>query len=1273
MTVFKRCTGTLVIVVQILCAVLLFAAKSFAAVSPQSVSNAPVEELPKVESEPSAGDPVGLVTGSVYERACDLAVSCPDIDLVMLRSYTSALQSDTGLGYGWTHAYDWRIEKAGSKMLVRSAGEGGVTDTAHLFPVPASGATVWNADGYSLFRGTDGRYVATTPGMTRYAFDSAGRLASIETWNGTRIAINRAAPSGRVTNAVHSCGKFLAFEYDASGHLSRVTTPDSAVHAEYSVSPFGARHVLASVVRHDGGTASTNLYRYSGMPSPGLKRVPPKGRNLLAMPFPPTQMMPPVLTGKTDANGVEGAFKYVRPNDSPFVKCAFTELSDGLFETSLSFKNGETTEEKPTAAGIVRTTLKYDANLREIERTTAATKLSKVRDSAGRIVKETLSDSSTGAYGETRVAYDGRSRPVSAGSAYRAAPTRFTTLAWDDRRNIPSRIVSPAGRIWEWTTNGNEIVVHGAGTNDARDVTHVVLDGSERPVSIVFPDGGAMEILYDASGYATNVSASALPPVAFGRDALGFVDSVSAPGPDGTTRTVSAENNWRGNLLSVTRPDGTSETFEYEGNGRRVTRHIDALGCEDVYKWVLGHPVRAGRVVNGVTNSLFEVDYDKQLNVVAITDPLGRNAETYVIDGNERMVAVTNVEGQAMTRTYAVGDAVSSETRFDGTEVHYGYDTDGNLASLSFPGETLSFAYDIDGLLVSASNSVGAVSNSFDAATGWLAASVGADGTEVSYTRRNGGGVAAVSSVAGTTSYSYDFADRFSSVSSPAGSFGFGYCDWNGMLASVTNANGLVTEYAYDVMDRVTNISWRTSNGASLGGFAYEYDAVGRIVSRSHALGTNAFNRAYTYDDLDRLSSDGGVSYTYDAAGNRTTKTENGETITYSLGAGDRLASWTGGAYSYDVAGCVTRIERDGKPTLDLTWNGLYQLVSVATNGVFAEGYGYDALGRRVSTTTMDGTTRHVYDSNWQVIADLDENGNALVSYIWGAGIDNLLAVKIGGSTYYPLTDIQGTVWGYVDTQNNIVARWQYDAWGNVVDEEIASTATALASLRYRFQGREWSAVTGLINFRMRWYDAETGRWLSKDPIGLSGGLNLYAFCGNNGVNHTDTLGLIICDHDSYIIIKTRSNQIYTLDTPSSTEFCRTINSLGNNSIKYIEIRGHGERYSIEAFGENDNLFTSEGGSRIRVFDEDKKETVDFATLLETKMVPKGEIYLNGCLTGYNGLFSNDGSLYKNISEVLSNQLPDVYISGNRGVGMSVKFRWGAFGFKRTYYNGKEK
>ena len=306
----------------------------------------------------------------------------------------------------------------------------------------------------------------------------------------------------------------------------------------------------------------------------------------------------------------------------------------------------------------------------------------------------------------------------------------------------------------------------------------------------------------------------------------------------------------------------------------------------------------------------------------------------------------------------------------------------------------------------------------------------------------------------------------------------------------------------------VHDIAWTAADGTPLGGFAYTYDVVGRITARRHALGTNRFDRAYAYDDLDRLASDGGVSYAYDAAGNRMMRTGDGGTVAYALGTGDRLAAWTGGAYEHDAAGCVTRITR-GADTWNLAWNGQYQLVSVSTNGVFAESYAYDALGRRVTTTNAEGTERHVYDDSWQVVADLDEDGNVVRSYVWGEGIDKLLAVKVGMRVYAALTDVQGTVWGYADESGNVVARWTYDAWGNVLTEAIADPAVELRAVRYRFQGREWSAATGLTNFRMRWYDAVTGRWLSKDPIGLSGGLNLYVFCRNDPICLQDPDGRI--------------------------------------------------------------------------------------------------------------------------------------------------------------------
>jgi hypothetical protein len=85
----------------------------------------------------------------------------------------------------------------------------------------------------------------------------------------------------------------------------------------------------------------------------------------------------------------------------------------------------------------------------------------------------------------------------------------------------------------------------------------------------------------------------------------------------------------------------------------------------------------------------------------------------------------------------------------------------------------------------------------------------------------------------------------------PCGAFGFGHCEWNGLLSSVTNANGLVAKYAYDVMDRVTNIAWRTTGGAALGaalcmrsksvnGHANQccYDKCGKLITHGSGSGS---------------------------------------------------------------------------------------------------------------------------------------------------------------------------------------------------------------------------------------------------------------------------------------------------------------------------------------------------------------------------------------------------------------------------------------------------
>jgi len=132
-----------------------------------------------------------------------------------------------------------------------------------------------------------------------------------------------------------------------------------------------------------------------------------------------------------------------------------------------------------------------------------------------------------------------------------------------------------------------------------------------------------------------------------------------------------------------------------------------------------------------------------------------------------------------------------------------------------------------------------------------------------------------------------------------------------------------------------------------------------------------------------------------------------------------------------------------------------------------------------------------------------------------GPGIDNLLAFTTysasGTNTYYALTDHLGTVHALADESGSIVESYRFDAWGRVIgvyDADGTPLTESAVGNHYLWQGRWYSWNTGLYYFRARWYDPVTGRWLSKDPIGISGGLNQYVFAGNNPVNYVDPFGL---------------------------------------------------------------------------------------------------------------------------------------------------------------------
>jgi RHS repeat-associated protein len=108
-------------------------------------------------------------------------------------------------------------------------------------------------------------------------------------------------------------------------------------------------------------------------------------------------------------------------------------------------------------------------------------------------------------------------------------------------------------------------------------------------------------------------------------------------------------------------------------------------------------------------------------------------------------------------------------------------------------------------------------------------------------------------------------------------------------------------------------------------------------------------------------------------------------------------------------------------------------------------------------------------------------------------------------ATYYYAVDPTGSVIGLAeyDGTASVVNHYRYDVWGMPQGTETEGVDNPI-----RFKSRWWDPDTKLLDFRSRWYDPEIGRFISEDPIGLAGGINVYVFAGNNPVAGQDPFGL---------------------------------------------------------------------------------------------------------------------------------------------------------------------
>lgn len=161
--------------------------------------------------------------------------------------------------------------------------------------------------------------------------------------------------------------------------------------------------------------------------------------------------------------------------------------------------------------------------------------------------------------------------------------------------------------------------------------------------------------------------------------------------------------------------------------------------------------------------------------------------------------------------------------------------------------------------------------------------------------------------------------------------------------------------------------------------------------------------------------------------------------------------------------------------------------------------YAYDPAGRRVQKTVAGIATNYVYDGT-QIVNHYDSNwAQPNFRYTYGPGADApTIQASATSAQYYHQNGI-GNVVAVTNPSGGTVGTASYDAYGNVT----ASTGTLPT---YGFTGRE-PDETAMIYFRARYYDPAIGRFIQRDPIGLLGGINHYAYVRNNPIAFTDPSG----------------------------------------------------------------------------------------------------------------------------------------------------------------------
>jgi RHS repeat-associated protein len=745
--------------------------------------------------------------------------------------------------------------------------------------------------------------------------------------------------------------------------------------------------------------------------------------------------------------------------------------------------------------------------------------------------------------------------------------TQLVRMSYNEQGNLTSRI-DPKGRetLYEYAANGTDLLRVRQKTQDGEEVLlELAWDKNHRPLTVKDAAGQTSRYTWDKSGQLLTVTNALSETTKYQYDSQGRLTKVTNPqGKTQAQYTYDAQ----GNLASETDSEGHTLKFAYDVLGRRIrttwpdgsTEEIvwdkfDVARVKDRKGRITRYTHDAARRLTEVTdaeNRTVRYGYQENGQLIALTDAKG-NTTRWERDLQGRVTAKVYPDGGREQTTYDTAGRTAERIDPQGQITHYQYGIDDRIAGIAYPNAktpTSAVAYTDDvnyPRVIRQTDGLGETVYAYVPAGKLGAGRIEKiDGPyrndEIIFAYDKLGRSVSRSIGGKGESYVYDKLGRVTSHGNPLGQFDYSYLGQTGQESEQKLVQGLLGLGGYAIDSYYENnqndrrlkaiIPWSLKYPVGKGASTqlYQSDATGNIIARGEVPGRS---ERYQYDNADRLrlveqrpwSVDWKAWLLHLPAGEKTVLT----VLLTQLGKLDGLTETY--AYTLDAADNLTEVK---KPTAG--WTGQ---VNASNQYTLAQGkawqydesgnlvddgnrsYAWDGANRLVEVIDRQTGERHAFEYDGQSRLTVKKSyANAVVKptetrYLWCGdricqkrdGNDTVQATyyhegeQQGNTPLYYVKDHLGSVTDVIDAQGKRLGELDYGPYGE-------SVKSAGQTTDFRYAGMFHLPEAGLYLTHYRLYDPNTGRWLNRDPIGETGGFNLYGYVGGNPVNQKDILGL---------------------------------------------------------------------------------------------------------------------------------------------------------------------